>query len=70
MTEREEVNITTYDRLMRAWQNSTELVRDYRNYADSVKDENIKAMFEDFAEDEGMHATKLRSAILSYRSEK
>jgi len=30
---RNEIEITTYDRLLRAWENSMELVRDYEMYS-------------------------------------
>ncbi len=62
-----EVELTTYDRLIRAWENSKELVRDYEMYSKRIEDEEIKNVFKQFAEDEGMHATKLREIILNYK---
>lgn len=64
---RNEVEITTYDRLLRAWENSMELVRDYEMYSKRIEEEEIKKVFKDFAEDEGMHATKLREMLLDYK---
>jgi rubrerythrin len=61
-----EVKITTYDRLLRAWENSTELVRDYEMYSKRIDEQEVKQVFKQFAEDEGMHATKLRDILLSY----
>ena len=61
-----EVKITTYDRLLRAWENSMELVRDYEMYSKRIDEQEVKQVFKKFAEDEGMHATKLRDILLSY----
>lgn len=61
-----EVNITTYDRLLRSWENSMELVRDYEMYSKRIDEEEVKNIFKQFAEDEGMHATKLREILLKY----
>ncbi|MDP4183154.1 MAG: ferritin family protein [Bacillota bacterium] len=64
-----EVELTTYDRLIRAWENSKELVRDYEMYSKRIEEKNIKDVFKQFAEDEGTHATKLREMILKYRKD-
>jgi rubrerythrin len=62
-----EVEITTYDRLLRAWENSMELVRDYEMYSKRIDEEEVKQVFKKFAEDEGMHATQLREILLDYK---
>jgi len=62
-----EVEITTYDRLLRAWENSMEMVRDFEMYSKRIEEEEVKSVFKKFAEDEGMHATKLREMLLDYR---
>lgn len=59
-----EVVITTRDKLMRAWENSKELVRDFEVHSKEIEDENIKKVFKEFAEDEGLHAAKLRELLL------
>jgi rubrerythrin len=64
-----EVEITTYDRLLRAWENSMELVRDYEMYSKRIDEEEVKQVFKKFAEDEGMHATKLREILLDYKKQ-
>ncbi len=63
-----EIEITTYDRLLRAWENSMELVRDYEMYSKRIEDEQVKKVFKEFAEDEGMHASKLRGILLDYNT--
>lgn len=67
MHENHEIKITTYDRLLRAWQNSMEMTRDFETNSKSIEDENIKRMFKKFAEDEGIHATELRSELLNLK---
>ncbi len=62
-----EIEITTYDRLLRAWENSMELVRDYEMYSKRIEDQEVKQVFKEFAEDEGMHASKLREILLDYK---
>ncbi len=64
-----EIEITTYDRLLRAWENSMELVRDYEMYSKRIEDKKVKDVFKEFAEDEGMHASKLRNIILDYKKQ-
>ena len=56
--------ITTRDRLLRAWENTTELVRDFQSYARETKDDaEISKVFSEFAEDEGLHAAKFRELM-------
>lgn len=62
-----EIEITTYDRLLRAWENSMELVRDYEMYSKRIEDHKVKQVFKEFAEDEGSHASKLREILLDYK---
>lgn len=67
MQEDHEVIITTYDRLLRAWENSMELVRDYEMYSKRIEEDEVKSVFKQFAEDEGLHASKLRSILIDYK---
>jgi len=64
MEDHNDVKITSYDRLMRAWENSMELARDFEVYSKRVDDEELKAVFKKFAEEEGMHASKFRELLL------
>lgn len=70
LTNRNEVEYTTYDRLLRAWENSMEMVRDYEMYSKRIEDEKVKSVFKQFAEEEGMHATTLRELLLEFRDKK
>jgi rubrerythrin len=58
------IEYTTHDRLLRAWENTMELVRDFEMYSKRVEDEDVKETFKKFAEDEGFHASALRELIL------
>ena len=64
----EEIRITTRDRLLRGWQNSMELVRDFETYAKEIHDDGkAAALFRRFAEDEGHHAAQLREMLHQYQ---
>lgn len=65
MEEHNDVQITSYDRLMRAWENSMELTRDFEVYSKRVDDEELKQVFKQFAEEEGFHASKFRELLLT-----
>ena len=65
MQPHEPVRFTTRDRVLRAWQNSMEAVRDYQLYANEIKDPAISDLFSRCAEAEGYQASKLRQALLA-----
>jgi len=65
-TDDQAVQLTNYDRLLRAWENSMEMVRDFEMYSKRVDDEKLRKIFADFAEDEGRHAQTLRSLLREY----
>ncbi len=67
MEGRYKINITTRDRLLRAWQNSMELVRDFETYSREVADEKgAAALFAQCAEGECLHASKLLEMLHDY----
>ncbi len=64
-----QIKITTYDRLLRSWENSMEMVRDFQNYADITDDnEKAKQAFYDFAETSAQNASKFRDLLLEYKN--
>jgi len=65
-----EIEFTTYDRLLPAWENSMEMVRDFEMYSKRIEEEDVKKLFKQFSEDEGMHARRLREFLLEYRDNK
>ena len=60
--------ITNRDHVLRAWQNSTELVRDYQAYAQEIERDNkeLAKLFSEFADDEAVHAAKLLDLLRGY----
>lgn len=69
MQEKHELKVTTRDRLLRGWENSTELVRDFQCYAKEIKDDNgISNLFARMAEDEAVHAAELLKHLHNYES--
>ena len=68
MSKDKKIVITTRDRVLRAWQNSTELVRDFENYAKETSDDKTAAeMFQKYAVDEGRHAAELLKLLHDYQ---
>ena len=65
-----EIEYTEYDRLLRAWENSIEMVRDFEMYSKRVDDGEIKDVFKQFAEEEGSHAAKFRELLIKYKNAK
>ena len=69
MNDIHEINITTRDRVLRAWENSMELVRDFKSYSEEIKDDSYVAnIFSNFAKDEGIHASKFREILHQYQN--
>lgn len=63
--------VSTRDRVLRAWENSTELVRDYEVYSKQITDNGVvSSLFGDFAEDEAKHAAKLLELLRGFEKEK
>ena len=66
-TDLPEIEYTTYDRLLRSWENSMELVRDFEMSSKRVEDDDVRKVFKKFAEEEGMHASKFREMLLEQK---
>ncbi len=62
-----EIEYTEYDRLLRAWENSTELVKDFEMYSKRVENEELRQVFKEFAKDEGIHAATFRELLMKWR---
>lgn len=63
--------ITNRDHVLRAWQNTTELVRDYQAYAREMEDNDgtLSQLFAQLAEEEAVHAEKLLQILRGYEHE-
>ncbi|MBP3448412.1 MAG: rubrerythrin [Clostridia bacterium] len=65
MKHPQKINITPRDRLLRAWENSMELVRDFECYAAEIENNpKLCETFSEFAKDEGFHAARFRELLL------
>ena len=60
--------VSTRDRVMRAWENSMELTRDFEMYSKEIHDDpNIARVFAEFAEEECVHAARFREILHKYQ---
>ena len=60
---------TTRDRVLHAWLNTTELVRDFENYAKQITDcEKASSLFGEFAEQQALQARKLLEILREYEN--
>lgn len=59
----EPIHISTRDRVLRAWQNTMELIRDYQLYAHEIHDEELSALFSRLAEEECRHGADLHDVL-------
>ena len=69
MSSIHEVKINTRDRLLRAWENSMQLVREFKVCEKEIKDDKEASdIFGKFAEEEGVHAAKFKDILLDYET--
>ena len=69
MQPHKDIHISTRDRVMRAWQNSMEAVRDYQRYAKEIRDPHISDLFSRCAETEGYQAAALHEVLSQMTTE-
>ncbi len=63
MQAHEPIHISTRDRVLRAWQNTMELIRDYQLYAAEIEDHDISNLFSCMAETECRHGADLHDIL-------
>ena len=63
MQHHEPIHISDRDRVLRAWQNTMELIRDYQLYAREMSDPTISALFSRLAEEECRHGSDLHDLL-------
>lgn len=66
MDKKHGISITTRDMLLLAFEDSMELVRDFRTYSNEIDDEKIREVFKEYAEDEGLHASELLDILKGF----
>ncbi|WP_312353586.1 rubrerythrin [Aminipila sp.] len=63
------IKVDTRDRLLRAWEISQELGKDFEQYSKQTQDdERVSQLFAKFAEDEELHAAKLCQILHEYQT--
>ncbi len=63
--------VDTRDRVLRAWENSVQMTRDFKIFAKQIeKPCREKELFERFAVDEGEHAAAFLELLQKYEAEK
>lgn len=63
MQPHEPIHISDRDRVLRAWQNTMELIRDYQLYAREVRDPALSELFSRLAEAECRHGADLHDLL-------
>ena len=60
--------ISTRDKVLHSWLNTTELVRDFENYAKQITDDgSISSIFGEFAKQQAMQASKFAEIMKEYQ---
>ena len=56
MEQKSGITITVRDRLLRAWEDAMAQVKAFELWSSEVEDDEVAAVFAEYAEDEGLHA--------------
>lgn len=70
MQPHEPIHISDRDRVLRAWQNTMELICDYQLYAREVRDPALSELFSRLAEAECRHGAALHDVLREMAVEK
>ncbi len=66
--DRHRIEITVRDRLLRAWENSMEMARDFEGYSDEFShEETYRKVFAEYAVEEARHAAELKDMLHAYQ---
>ena len=57
------MNLNTEDIIKQKLLDTQENVRDFMEYAEDIKDDEVNKIFKEFAEDEAMHGQKLQMLL-------
>lgn len=69
MNETHGIQITPRDRVLRAWENAAEAVRDYQNYAREMEDDGeLARLFARYAEEEAFRASELLQLLHEFEA--
>ena len=59
MEQKSGITITLRERLLRAWEDAMAQVKAFELWSSEIEDEEVAAVFAEYAEDEGLHAARL-----------
>ena len=59
MEQKSGITITVRDRLLRAWEDAMAQAKAFELWSSEIEDEEVAAVFAEYAEDEGLHAARL-----------
>ena len=59
MEQKSGITITVRDRLLRAWEDAMAQVKAFELWSSEIEDEEVAAVFAEYAEDEGLNAARL-----------
>ena len=59
MEQKSGITITVRDRLLRAGEDAMAQVKAFELWSSEIEDEEVAAVFAEYAEDEGLHAARL-----------
>ena len=65
MHNQTKINISTRDRLLRAWENTMELTRDFSTYS-GIEHGRVAQAFDDFSKQQGAQAAVLEGLLKEY----
>ena len=68
MENKHGIKITDRDRVLRAWQNSMEAVRDFETFSSEVDDRELSSVFAGFAEEECVHAARFLEILHDFEN--
>lgn len=68
MKQVHQIEINTRDRVLRAWENSMELVRDFENDSKEISDnKKVAEIFAAYAHEEAEHAAAFREILHDFQ---
>ena len=67
MEQKSGITITVRDRLLRAWEDAMAQVKAFELWSSEIEDEEVAAVFAEYAEDEGLHAARLLEMLKERR---
>lgn len=65
-----DMNMSTEDYLKKALLDTQERIRDFMSYSERIENDELKAYFKDYAQEEGMRARELQIYLQGWEGKK